>query len=167
MIRRPSKLQCGVLAGLALLCADAGFADDALRNAVRERLRDENYVLVEWHDGARLYLLSTDTQGGTLSELARRPHGGPDAAIAMTQSADAKARVRGLTLLAGDIDVAARDAALALLSDPVPAVREEAYLLLFEHPHADTYGIATLALADKSARVREAVEELLSEQAAD
>lgn len=166
MSRRPSRLQCGALAGLALLFSVSLVADERVRDAVRKQLRDESYILVEDHGNSRLYLLSSDAGIDAVLLIPDTP-GVTDKALAMTRSADARQRVRGLTLLAAETDAAARDAALALVADPVAAVREEAYLLLLEHPHADVAGIAALAQTDSSARVREAVAELLAEQSGD
>ena len=57
-----------------------------------------------------------------------------------------------------------RRLALILLLDPDAAVREEAYQLVLEHTDSDVNGIRTLALNDSSARVRQAVADLIAEQ---
>ncbi len=88
-------------------------------------------------------------------------------ALEMTRSADSRARVRGLTLLSGVDDPLALDAAMVLLTDPVTAVREEAFQLVLEHPHADVAGALNLALDDPSARIREAASELMAELSGD
>lgn len=167
MSRCPAKRWCGALSGLALLFSPALSAGDETRDALRKQLRDESYILVEDDSGPFLYLFSGDGGVNNAVFIPITAPSGTDKALAMTQSADAKTRVRGLTLLAADTSVAARDAALSLVSDPFAAVREESYQLLLEHPHADIDSIVVLARMDPSARVREAVEELLAEQAGD
>ena len=163
----PSKaLWRGALYGLALLIAFPVSADAPLRQSVREQLRDEKYLLVEDQDGARLFVFSS---GSIKSVATQRPPEKPrdslDQALEMTRSADSRRRVRGLTLLSGADDLAALDAALVLLSDPVAAVREEAVQIIFEHPDADIDNIAAIASRDPSPRVREASAELISESA--
>lgn len=160
---------CGAFSGLALLFSAPLHADDVLRDAIRKELRDESYVLVENHSGSRLYLLSAGSalDAARLVRAAGPPPVDVDMALAMTRSPDARTRVRGLTLLAAETGSMAHDAALELVFDPVAAVREEAFQLLLEHPHADVDSIAALGRADRSARVREAVEELLDEQGGD
>ena len=167
MSRCRASLRCGALAGLALLFAAPLNADEALRDAVRKQLRDESYILVEDDHGPRLYVLSGDSRVDDFMPTRDAAPSVTDRALAMTRSADAKTRVRGLTLLATETSSEARDAALALLSDPAVAVREEAYQLLMEHPHAGVDSIVALARQDRSTRVREVVEELLAEQAGD
>jgi hypothetical protein len=158
------KLRCGALCGLALLVALPVLADVPLRHAVREQLRDENYVLVEDRDGARLFVFSS----GSVTAVARRESVGerpaPAAkALEMTRSVDSGTRVRGLTLLSGVDDPAALDAALVLLSDPVAAVREEAVQLVIEHPDADIGSVVAIASRDPSPRVRAVSADLISE----
>lgn len=168
MNRRCDKLRCGALAGLALLVAFPVSADEPLRDAVREQLRDENYLLVEDQDGARLFVFST---GNVTAVTAPRPektsNGQFEEALEMTRSTDSRTRVRGLTLLSGVDDPAALDAALVLLADPVAAVREEAVQLIIEHPNADIASIAEIASRDPSPRVRQATAELISERSDD
>lgn len=167
MNRPRDTLRCGAFAGLALLVAFSALADEPLREAVREQLRDENYLLIEDQDGARLFVFST---GNVTTVTARRDVGatGPlNKALEMTRSTDPALRVRGLTLLSGVDDAAALDAALVLLSDPEAAVREEAVQLVFEHPGADIESAAAVASRDPSPRVREAVAELASERSND
>lgn len=168
MNRRCDKLRCGALAGLALLVAFPVSADEPLRDAVREQLRDENYLLVEDQDGARLFVFPT---GNVTAVTAPRPektsNGQFEEALEMTRSTDSRTRVRGLTLLSGVDDPAALDAALVLLADPVAAVREEAVQLIIEHPNADIASIAEIASRDPSPRVRQATAELISERSDD
>ena len=161
-------IRCGALAGLALLVAFPVAADEPLRQAVREQLRDENYLLVEEQDGARLFVFST---GNVTAVPAPRPEDRSNAqlveALEMTRSADSRTRIRGLTLLSGVDDPAALDAGLVLLSDPVAAVREEAVQLVIEHPDADTDSVIAIASRDPSPQVREAGAELISERSDD
>ena len=161
-------MRCGALAGLALLVAFPVAADGPLRQAVREQLRDENYLLVEDQDGARLFVFST---GNVTAVHAPRPEDRSNAQLAkaleMTRSADSRTRIRGLTLLSGVDDTAALDAGLVLLSDPVAAVREEAVRLVIEHPDADTDSVIAIASRDLSPKVREAGAELISERSDD
>lgn len=158
----------GALCGLALLVAFPVSADAPLRQSVREQLRDENYLLVENQDGARLFVFSS---GRLTSETTQRQPGNStealNEALEMTRSADSRRRVRGLTLLSGADDQAALDAALVLLADPVAAVREEAVQFVIEHPHADIDSIIAIASRDPSPRVREASAELIGERADD
>lgn len=163
MTRRTDRWR-GVLAGLALLAALPALADRSLRQVAREQLRNENYVLVEDLDSARLLIFSS----GSVSAVAnRKPAEGSrrewGEALEMTRSEDSRTRVRGLTLLSGFDDTAALDAALVLLSDPVAAVREEAVQLVMEHPDADVDSIIAIASRDPSSRVREASADLTSE----
>lgn len=162
------KLRCGALCGLALLFVFPVLADVPLRKAVREQLRDENYVLVEDRNGARLFVFSS----GSVTAVTRQEpdgerRGAVEKALEMTRSVDSRARVRGLTLLSGIDDPAALDAALVLLADPDAAVREEAVQLVIEHPDADLDSIAAIAARDPSPRVRETSAELISEHSDD
>lgn len=158
-------MRCGVLCGLALFFASPATADEALREAVRQQLRDESYMLVENQDGARLFIFST---GSVSAVTTHQPGDGParqlDEALEMTQSADPRTRVRGLTLLSDVDDPAALDAGLVLLSDPVAAVREEAVQLIIEHPDADIDGVVAIAANDPSERVRQATLDLIEER---
>lgn len=160
-------MRCGALVGLALLVAFPALTEEPLRKAVREQLRDENYLLIEDQYGARLFVFST---GNVTAVTTRQDVGstGPlNKALEMTRSTDAGMRVRGLTLLSGVDDAAALNAALVLLSDPVAAVREEAVQLIIEHPDADTESAVAIASRDPSPRVREAAAELVSERSND
>lgn len=159
-----SALRCEVLCGLALLASCAAIADEPLRDAVRQQLRDENYVLVEDNDGARLFVFSTGNISSVTPAVAENE---TDKALAMTRSADFRKRVRGLTLLTDVDDPAALDAALVLLSDPEVAVREEAVQLLIEHPAADIDSVVALATNDPSDRVRLIAAELIEERRAE
>ena len=156
--------QRGALAGLALLLAYAAAADDSLRDSVREQLRDENYVLVEDRTGARLYVFSED-DGVYDTRWIPPASGSAAAALANVHSADAGDRVRALTELSGEDGTDALHAALVLLSDPDEAVREEAVQLILEHPQADKSSVIAMARQDPSERVREAVEDLLDDEA--
>ena len=155
----------GVLYCLALLVASPASADVTFRESVREQYRDESYLLIEDQDGSRLFLFSV---GSVTSVTKQRLPGNLteslSEALEMTRSADARRRVRGLTLLSGADDPAALDAALVSLADPVAAVREEAVQLIVEHPDADIDSIVAIASRDPSQRVREASVELLSDR---
>lgn len=158
----------GALAGLALLVALPVCADAPCREAVREQLRDENYILVEEPGGARLLLISPGIDSAVT--MGRQPNAGARAlaeALEMTRSVGARTRVRGLTLLSGVDDRAALDAALVLLSDPVAAVREEAVQLVIEHPDGDIDSVVAIASRDPSPRVRDASAELIEEHSDD
>lgn len=171
MGRYISTIRCGALAGLALLFASPSIADEAVREAVRQQLRDENYMLVEDQHGARLFVFSTGSIT-TVTDLQDVSSGQPgrsqmNAALEMTRSADSRIRVRGLTLLSGVEELAALDAALVLLFDPVAAVREEAVQLIIEHPGSDIASIVEIATHDPSSRVRQAAAELIAERSDD
>ena len=128
----PTKLQGGALAGLALLFACVTMADEALRDRVHREHKHRSYMLVEDENGARLFLFG---EGPAEVEFIAPPvESFVGAAIAKTRSTDARTRVRGLVELAGAEDPAALDAALALLNDPSPAVRDEARSLILDHP---------------------------------
>jgi len=158
-------MRCGALAGLVLLVAFPVIADEPLRKAVRDQLRDENYLLVEDQDGARLFVFSTgDVTAVTAPRPEKTSNGQFEEALEMTRSTRFRTRVRGLTLLAGVDDPAVLDAALVLLSDPVAAVREEAVQLIIEHPDADIDSAIAIASHDPSPRVRQASVELISER---
>lgn len=163
-------LRCGAVCGLVLLFAAPAPADESLRTAVHRELRDENYVLVEDQDGARLYVFSTGNvsavippdQKSALSTARNRRS--TVAALDMTRSAASRTRVRGLTQLSGVNDPAALNAALVLLSDPEVAVREEAVQLIIEHPDADIDAVVAIAADDPSARVQQALADLIEER---
>ena len=160
--------RCGALAGLALLFAFPASAEEPLRDALREQLRDQNYVLVEDDNGARLFVFSTGSVSAVTS--LQREHssiGRLHQALEMTRNVDYRQRVRGLTLMSGVDDNAALDAAMVLLADPVVAVREEAVQLVIEHPEADIDGIVAIAAGDPSERVRQAAAELIEERFGD
>ena len=161
-----ATLRRGAFAGLALLFVLPAGADESLHQAVRKQMRDQNYVLVEGHGGARLYVLAPDDSGYSTVLLHQDPDRTSEA-LARTQSVDSRMRVRGLTELAGDASEEALNAALVLLSDPSAAVREEAVHLIFDHPHADTYSMLAVVRDDPSLRVREALDDLLDEDLAD
>lgn len=138
----------GALAGLALLVASAGLADDALRDEIHRQYKHRSYMLVEDAAGARLYLFG---DGGTTVRVHERTDPSSrwsDTILAKLQSPDARTRVRALTQLAGEPLPAALDAALALLADPSPAVREEAAQLIIDHPDGEALA-ASLGLVDE------------------
>ena len=159
------NLKREVVCGLALLFVLPTAASEPLRDSVRQQLRDENYVLVQGPNGARLFVFST----GDVSAVAvpRTEYDSSKAlgqALEMTRSEESKTRVRGLTLLSGVDNSAALDAAMVLLFDPIAAVREEAVQLLIEHPDAEVDGIVAIAANDPSERVRQAAAELIEER---
>lgn len=166
MNRWSAMSQRGALAGLALLFASPCIADEALRDRIRQEMGDTSYVLVEYQDEARLFVFSS-AEGVQSSISIPTPRIPLADALEKTRSADARSRVRGLTLLAGVPGDEALNAALVLLSDPYPAVREEAVHLVFDHPRADIDSMLAVARHDPSPRVREAVEDLLEEDLTD
>lgn len=154
-------LRCGALCGLALLGSSSAIADETLREAIRQQLRNENYMLVEDRNGARLFVFSAESMSSIDYSLSENETA---KALAMTRSADSRTRVLGLTLLSGVDDPDVPDAALILLSDPEVAVREEAVQLLAEHPEVDIASVIALAANDPSERVRLIAAELLEER---
>jgi len=165
MVRSSETARCGALTGLALLFAHLAAAVEPLRDTVRQHLRDENYVLVEDDNGARLFVFSKGSVSTvTTLQTEDSSSGELDQALEMTRSADSRTRVRGLTLLSGVDDNTALDTAMVLLSDPVVAVREEAVQLVIEHPEADIDSIVAIAANDPSERVRLAAAELVEER---
>ncbi len=157
-----ATMRCGALVGPALLGANPASADETLHEAIRNQLQDESYVLVEDQRGIRLLVFSSEESGHTITLLPPAP-GSLEQAIAMTRSDVARDRVLGLATLAGEPDEEALNAALVLLTDPVPAVREEAVNLIMDHPHGDVASLIAIAAADPSPRVREAVSELIDD----
>ncbi len=157
-----AALRRGALGGLALLLAVHSAADDALHETIRQQFRDQNYVLVEDEHGVRLFVFSSEDDGYRTT-LERVAHGSLERALAMTRSGVARERVRGLTTLAGEPDEEALNAALVLLTDPDPAVREEAVNLIIDHPRGDVASVIPIAAADPSPRVREAVQDLVDD----
>lgn len=151
-------LRRGALPGLALLLALPCGADESLRDAVRKNMGGTSYVLIEDQAGARLFVLPAGDDSYSTIFPADLPSS-VTGALTMTQSADVRTRVRGLTLLAGEPGAEALNAALVLLSDPDEAVREEAVNLIIDHPHGDIDTVVAIALRDPSLRVREAVED--------
>lgn len=120
----------GALAGLTLSLACGATADDALRDRVHREHKHHSYMLVEDADGARLFLFDEGVASyriGTSDDFV-------EAALEKTRSSVARTRVIGLVELAGVADAAALEAALALLTDPEPAVRDEARQLILDHP---------------------------------
>lgn len=155
------------MTGVALLLCFQANADESLRRMIHGQLRGDSYVLVEDSISIRLYVLSDTVDAAPPKQAPQPPPGSVDAALAMTLSADRRVRVRGLTLLAGVEDATARDAALMLINDPVEAVREEAYVLLLEHPDADHASIVKLGSRDPSLRVRDAVADAVDDDNGD
>lgn len=166
MSSRSATLRRGTFAGLALLFAAACIADDALHDRIRQEMGDSSYVLVEYHDGIKLLVFSPD-EGVASSISFPKARDSLAGALERTRATDARSRVLGLTLLAGVPGDEALNAALVLLSDPHPAVREEAAHLIFDHPQADVDSMLAVARNDPSPRVREALEDLLGEDVAD
>jgi hypothetical protein len=85
-------------------------------------------MLIEDANGAQLFLFDE----GLTRQDAEDPVIGT--ALEKTRSTDARTRVIGLVELAGVDDAVALDVALMLLSDPEPAVRDEARHLILDHP---------------------------------
>ena len=158
----PATLRCGAFASLALLLAAPLSADDALHEMIRRQLRDESFVLVEDQHGIRLFVFSS-ADDSFQTTLAPVTPGLLEQALAMTQSEVARERVLGLTTLAGEPAEEALNAALVLLTDPDPAVREEAVNLIIDHPRGDVASVIAIAVADPSPRVRDAVEDLFDD----
>lgn len=147
MRRRSVRAHGGALAGLVMLWAVASDADEALRREIQRDHRHDSYVLVEDADGARLYLFAD--AGRADAAIAGPENDALEEALALTRSADARARVRGLVALAGMAERVALDVALELLADPNPAVRAEARQVLLDHPDgADLAASLGLATAD-------------------
>ena len=133
--RSLQTLQCGVLAGLALLIAIPAAGDELLRKRVHAEYGHRSYMLIEDAAGARLFLFADATSDAAFVRVeVEVEEPAFFAALAKTRSDDVRARVRGLTELAGMEDDAALDVALTLLSDPSPAVRDEAKNLILDHP---------------------------------
>ncbi len=155
------------ITGLALLFAVFALADDALQASVRSDLRDDNFVLIEnLRDPGqvRLIVFSGQASNATAQLQLSAIQNDYDVALEMTRSPDSRARTRGLTLLSDVNDPLVLDTALILLTDPVAAVREEAFQFVLQHPHADVNGIGALALSDSSPSVRQAAADLIAEQ---
>ncbi len=170
MDRLAAPLWREACAGLALLFAVFALADDSLQARVRDELRDDNYVLIENQqdsNSVRLFVFlghAPDVNAQLQLLTTRNDY---DTALEMMRSAVSRERIRGLTLLSANDDPLVLDAALTLLMDPDAAVREEAFQLVLEHPGSDIDSIRNLALNDSSARVRQAVADLIAEQSGD
>ncbi len=133
-------------------------------------MRNDNYVLIENQqdpNSVRLLVFLGHTPDVNAQLQLLTPQYDYDTALELTRSADSRERVRGLTLLSAIDDPLVLDAALILLMDPDAAVCEEAFQLVLEHPDSDIDGIRALALHDSSARVRQAVADLIAEQSGD
>ena len=150
MTNGPTRRQCGALAGLALLLAGNAFADKLLRNQVHRQYKDRSYVLIEDSNGARLYLFGNENATASAHMLPTIEKSLVDAALKKVREPDARTRVRGLTELAGVDEPAALDAALALLVDPEKRVRDEAAILILDHPQGADIA-AALGLIDEDA----------------
>lgn len=134
MTRRLSIRHGGALAGLAVLVASTGNADQSLRDEIHRQHKHQSYMLVEDANGAQLYLFGEDGFTVQLQERDDPVSASAQAALAKLHSPEARVRVRGLTELAGVAAPAALDAAVTLLNDPSPAVRQEAAQLILDHP---------------------------------
>lgn len=138
----------GAPAGLTLLLVFGAAADDSLRERVHREHKHQSYLLVEDANGARLFLFDE----GVASHRISAKDAFVDAALRKTLSSDAPTRVIGLVELAGARDAEALDAALTLLTDAEPAVRDEARQLILDHPDgqaiADALGLVDEALTD-------------------
>ena len=138
----------GALAGLALSLACGVSADDTLRDRVHREHKHHSYMLVEDADGARLFLFDE----GVASYRITASDTIVEAALEKTRSSVARTRVIGLIELAGVADAAALEAALTLLTDPEPAVRDEARQLILDHPEgqaiADALGFSDEEFTD-------------------
>lgn len=148
MSNRRVGWQRGAPAGLTLLLVCGAAADDSLRERVHREHKHHSYMLVEDAEGARLFLFDQ----GVASHRISPDDTFVDAALRKTRSSDARTRVTGLVELAGAGDAEALDAALTLLTDPEPAVRDEARQLILDHPGgraiADALGLVDDALTD-------------------
>ena len=150
----PARLQGGALAGLALLFCCEAMADEGLRERVHREHKHRSYMLVEDENGARLFLFGEGP--AEVEIIAPAAESFVSAALEKTRSTDARMRVRGLVELAGAEDPAALDAALALLTDPSAAVRDEARSLILDHPDgasaAKALGLEEEESAEQSTR---------------
>ena len=149
----PERWRGGALTGLALLFALPLSADDALRQQVHRDHGHRSYMLVEDSNGFSLYLFATATERPSVTRLETAFDDEWVAqSLAKARSSDAKTRVRALVELAGVNSAEALDVALALLTDPSPAVRDEAVSLILDHPNGQ-------AMADALGLVDEDLEE--------
>lgn len=145
-----TSLQCGALTGLALLLSGNVFADKLLRDQVHQQYKDRSYMLIEDANGARLYLFADENAAASTLSLPTAEKSLVDMALDKVRQPDARARIRGLTELAGIDDPAALDAALTLLMDPEQKVRNEAAILILDHPKGADIA-AALGLIDEDA----------------
>ena len=107
-------------------------------------------MLIEDSNGARLYLFRNENSAASTLILPTVADSFIDKALEKIRNPDARTRVRGLTELAGVDDPAALDAALALLLDPEKPVRDEAAILILDHPQGADIAEA-LGLVDEDA----------------
>lgn len=143
-------MYCGVLTGLAVILAGTAFADELLRNQVHQQYKDRSYMLIEDANGARLYLFADENAAASMLRLPSAEKSLVDMALDKVRQPNARARIRGLTELAGIDDPAALDAALTLLMDPEQKVRDEAAILILDHPKGADIA-AALGLIDEDA----------------
>jgi len=145
----PQYWRSGALTGLALLFAVPLLADDELQRQVHREYGHRSYMLIEDSDGIRLYLFASAAESASVRQLETDSD---DEAVSLAleraRSSDAKSRVRALTQLAGVDSEEALDVALTLLTDPSPAVRDEATSLILDHPHGHAMANA-LGLVDE------------------
>lgn len=131
-------------------------------------LSEPNYVLIidkENPELSRLLVFSEEAPSLVLNPLAySSENDDEDTALSLTRSTNMHDRVRGLTLLSGVDGASALHTALALFSDPAPAVREEALQVIFWHPEADIESAIAIGENDPSIRVRELTAELIAER---
>lgn len=140
--------QGGALVGSALFICATAIADEALRERVHKEYKHQSYMLIEDTDGARLYLFGTGKDPAGMQIVGNHDDTYIGDALEKTHSTDPRTRVRGLTELAGADEPEALDTALALLSDPNVAVRDEATHLILDHPLGDDVA-AALGLVDE------------------
>lgn len=145
MTGKPSAWHSGALTGLALLVATTGFGDEVLRDEIHRTYGQQSYMLIEHADGATLYLFDKTTPDAQV--VAGRQDDFVAAALAKTQSTDARVRARGLAELAGVDGYEVLSTGLSLLADPDPAVRDEAKYLVLDHPRGAEIA-AALGLVD-------------------
>ena len=152
-ISSSQRWRSGALTGLALLFTVPLFADDELRQQVHRDYGHRSYMLIEDSDEIRLYLFASATEDASVKQLeADSDDEAVSIALYKVRSSEAKTRVRALTQLAGVDSAEALDVALTLLTDPSPAVRDEAANLILDHPDGQ-------AIADALGLVDEDMEE--------
>ena len=149
LTRSLSPSRCGTLLGLALLFAFPTHADDALRKQVHRDYGHRSYMLFEDAAGARLFLFADEMKPSQTTEIAIETDAKEIAlALEAARHDDPRTRVRALTRLAGVDSAESLDLAVTLLSDPSPAVREEARSLILDHPDGKAM-VDALGLVDE------------------